>query len=205
MSGPSAGGPVIAGLHARLRSATRPSHQRLEAALGLGAPGIEEARVVRLLERFHGFHAAWEPTLEGLVPDGIRLPRIKVPLLRNDLVGLGVSAERLRGLPQCRGAADLCATEGEAAGALYVLEGSTLGGRAISRALQGSPWLGGRALCYWNAYGGDTGRRWHETLAYLEALPTVTGEQAVASAVATFDLLHAWLVTPCRALQTTAS
>jgi heme oxygenase len=190
------------GLHSRLRSATQPSHQRLEAALGLATPPVDETRVVRLLERLHGFHAAWEPALEGRVPDAIRVPRLKTPLLADDLARLGVPAARLRSLPVCDAASSLCGSEGDAAGALYVLEGSTLGGRMITRALQDTPWLGGRALRYWNAYGADTGRRWHETLAYLETLPVLASERVVASAVATFELLHAWLAGPCDSLDT---
>ncbi len=204
MSGAFPADTAVHGLHERLRSATRLPHQRLEAALGLVTPGVDEAHVVRLLERFHGFHAAWEPALEGRLPDDIRVPRLKMPLLRNDLARLGVTTQRLRELPLCMAARGLCGSEGEAAGALYVLEGSTLGGQVISRALQGTPWLGGRALRYWNAYGPDTGRRWRETLAYLEALPLDAGEQAVASAVATFVLLHAWLVAPCPSHRTAA-
>jgi heme oxygenase len=183
-------------LHAQLRGATRPSHHRLEAALGLGTPCVARSHVMRLLERFHGFHAAWEPALDEVVPDRIRVPRPKTRLLREDLARLGVSAARLRDLPLCEEAPALCASEARAAGALYVLEGSTLGGRPISRALQDAPWLGGRSLSYWNPYGDDTARRWQETLAYLEALPAIAHAQAVASAMATFDLLHAWLVAP---------
>src|SRR5690606_31997691 len=129
------------GLHSRLRGATQSSHQRLDAALDLATPLVEEARVVRLLERLHGFHAAWEPALEGLVPDAIRVPRLKTALLADDLVRLGVPAARLRSLPLCDAASGLCGSEAEAAGALYVLEGSTLGGRVITRALQDAPWL----------------------------------------------------------------
>ncbi|NLD53295.1 MAG: biliverdin-producing heme oxygenase [Burkholderiaceae bacterium] len=204
MSGPSGDGAARPGVHSRLRSATRSSHQRLEAALGLAAPLVEEAKVVRLLERLHGFHAAWEPALEGMVPDAIRVPRLKAPLLADDLGRLGVPAARLRSLPLCDAASKLCGSEAEAAGALYVIEGSTLGGRVITRGLQDAPWLHGRALRYWDAYGADTGRRWQETLAYLEALPALAGERVVASAVATFELLQAWLAGPCRSLDRTS-
>src|SRR5690606_32068308 len=50
-------------LHARLRETTRTAHRRLESALNLLEPPILASRVVHLLERFHGFHADWEPAL----------------------------------------------------------------------------------------------------------------------------------------------
>lgn len=191
------------GLHDRLRNATSAAHRRLEADLGLATPTVSRAHVVRLLERFHGFHAAWEPSLEGKVPDAIRLPRLKLPLLRDDLAGFGFDSDRLHSLPQCEEAPALCSSPAQAAGTLYVLEGATLGGRMIGRALQDASWLGGRTLRYWNPYGADTGRRWQETLGYLEALPAAAWAQAISSAIATFDLLHAWLLAPCASSEAT--
>jgi heme oxygenase (biliverdin-IX-beta and delta-forming) len=170
------------------------AHARLEAALDLLAAPIAADRIVRLLERFHGFHAAWEPALKGRVPDSLLEPRLKLPLLEHDLRCLGVGDERLLALPQCHDAVGLCATEADAAGALYVLEGSTLGGRIISRSLQAAPWHPPQRLRYWNPYGEDTGRRWSETLAYLRTLPASQSGAIASSASATFDLLHAWLV-----------
>jgi len=180
--------------HERLRHATRTAHAQLESALNLLAAPIASDRIVCLLERFHGFHAAWEPALKGLVPDELLAPRLKLALLRQDLRSLGVGDRRLRALPDCHAAAGLCATEADAAGALYVMEGSTLGGRIISRSLQESPWLGRRRLQYWNPYGEDTGKRWSETLAYLESLPSSGSDAIIRSAIATFDVLHAWLL-----------
>lgn len=151
-------------------------------------------RTIRLLERFHGFHAAWEPALDGRVPDLLLGPRLKLPLLRHDLRCLGVDDRRLLALPRCERAAGLCETPAAAAGALYVMEGSTLGGRIISRSLQAAPWHPPQRLRYWNPYGDDTGRRWSETLAYLDSLSPVDADAAVLAAVTTFDVLQAWLL-----------
>ena len=125
MSGPSGDGAARPGVHSRLRSATRSSHQRLEAALGLAAPLVEEAKVVRLLERLHGFHAAWEPALEGMVPDAIRVPRLKAPLLADDLGRLGVPAARLRSLPLCDAASKLCGRTGTSQSGQYCVPSLT--------------------------------------------------------------------------------
>jgi heme oxygenase len=181
-------------LHARLKEATRAAHARLEAALGILATPLALERIIRLLERFHGFHAAWEPALAGRVPDLLLRPRLKLPLLQHDLHCLGVAEQQLLALPSCERAAGLCASHAAAAGTLYVMEGSTLGGRIISRSLRAAPWHPPQSLQYWNPYGDDTGRRWSETLAYLESLPPADDDAVVSSAIDTFDVLHDWLL-----------
>ena len=188
--------PRTGKLHALLRETTRAAHERLESALNLLMEPIPEARVVHLLERFYGFHAAWEPALEGVVPASLLRPRLKLPLLRHDLQSLGLDAKRLDSLPACADAAILCASEAAAAGALYVLEGSTLGGRIIGRTLEAAHWYPAQRLLYWEPYGSDIGRRWSETLAYLDSLPPGKSDVIVQGAVATFDLLRAWLPHP---------
>jgi len=181
-------------LRARLREATQPAHLRLEAGLRLLEEPLNEARVLRLLARFHGFHAAWEPALRGVIPAHLLKARLKLPLLERDLRILGAADDFLRGLPACLEAASFCRSEASAAGSLYVLEGSTLGGKVINRLLSGAPWYPARGLAYWDPYGADTGKRWKETLGYLESLPPGWSDEVIASACATFDLLHSWLL-----------
>jgi heme oxygenase len=74
-----------------------------------------------------------------------------------------------------------------------VLEGGTLGGRVIERVLAAAPWYPEGGLSYWNPYGNDTGKRWKETLDYLESLPVSWADEVIGSAEATFDLLERWL------------
>jgi heme oxygenase len=73
------------------------------------------------------------------------------------------------------------------------MEGGTLGGQVIVRALGHTGWFSPQRPSYWNPYGADTGRRWTETLAYLETLPVACADQAVASAIECFELLQTWL------------
>jgi len=181
-------------LRARLREATQPAHLRLEAGLRLLEEPLNEARILRLLARFHGFHATWEPALRGVIPAHLLNVRVKLPLLERDLRSLGAADDFLRGLPACLEAVSCCRSEASAAGSLYVLEGSTLGGRVINRLLSGAPWYPAGGLAYWDPYGADTGKRWRETLVYLESLPPDWSDEVIASARATFDLLHSWLV-----------
>ena len=177
----------------RLRAETRTAHEQLESALNVLEAPIPADRIVHLLERFHGFHAALEPALRDTVPEPLLRPRLKLPLLEQDLQRLGIGRQRLSTLPVCSAAAGLCASAADAAGALYVLEGSTLGGRIISRSLQACHWYPPQPLRYWDPYGNDTGRRWSETLAYLQSLAPAGSDAIIRSAIATFDLLQAWL------------
>ena len=185
--------PGSATLRTRLREATRPAHARLEARLNLLDEPVPADRIMHLLQRFHGFHSAWEPALEGLVPTQLLQPRLKLPLLEADMRSLGAEENLLRTLPACPHAASLCSGRATAAGSLYVLEGSTLGGAVINPVLAHAPWYPMAGLRYWNPYGNQTGKRWKETLAYLESLPASWSDEVIQSANMTFDLLRSWL------------
>jgi heme oxygenase len=121
-------------------------------------------------------------------------PRVRLALLREDLRRLGADDERLGALPRCVPAASLCRDAASAAGSLYVLEGSTLGGRIINRRLAAASWYPASGLRYWDPHGDNTGSRWKETLADLESLPAAWSGDIAGSAVATFEILHDWLV-----------
>jgi heme oxygenase (biliverdin-IX-beta and delta-forming) len=186
-------------LRARLRDATAPAHQRLEAALDLLAEPCERSRFVEVLERFRGFHAAWEPALALALPDDAALlvDRRKLALIDVDLLALGRPRERIEALPEPAFAAALCRMPASALGSLYVLEGSTLGGKFISRRLReiAGSWLPEAGLRYFDPYGDASGSRWRETLARLEAAPTAQWPGIEAGAIATFEGLQGWLAT----------
>lgn len=176
-----------------LREATQHAHQRLESALGPFGKEVSQQRVLRLLGRFYGFHAVWEPALEAVMPRMLLLPRRKLALLRGDLERLGASADQLSSLPHSQTVQALCRDEAAAAGSLYVLEGSTLGGQIITRALKQTSWYPSDGLRFFDPYGPDTGRRWKETVSYLDSLPPGWARRSVASALDTFELLESWL------------
>jgi heme oxygenase len=78
-------------------------------------------------------------------------------------------------------------------GAAYVLEGSSLGGALIAKALRGSlgPKIAER-LCF---HGGDArhlASGWRSFLALLDE-KAVDGDRAVAAACATFEAITVWL------------
>jgi heme oxygenase (biliverdin-IX-beta and delta-forming) len=169
---------------AHLRSATAADHVRLEAALQLLAPPLSRARFVAALRGFHAFHSAWEPEVVRLLgqPDWLA-PRRKLALLDDDLAGL--SATPLR--EPVAVDLDFLTNAAAAWGSLYVMEGASLGGQVISRALQGVDWAPAAGLAYFNPYGVRTGAMWATFRRLLAAAAADLDPGAVASAArATF-------------------
>jgi heme oxygenase (biliverdin-IX-beta and delta-forming) len=180
-----------------LRARTAEAHRRLEHDLDLLREPLDRDRFLELLKRFHGFHAVWEAKVGRMLgKDGAFLaPRQRAHRLTQDLQALGLSDREIAELPLCLAAARLVRTREAAIGSLYVLEGSTLGGQIISRHLASAPWLPPEGIGYFDPYGPATGtmwrqfRGWAEMAASNENVPVI-----VASAVATFDVLHEWLL-----------
>lgn len=187
--------PAAPGLLQRLRAETAEAHASLEAALDILAEPLRQDRFARLLERFWGFHAAWEPALaRALGDDAFLAPRGKLALLQRDLVALGRTADQIERLPLCLEAARLTADHGSALGSLYVMEGSTLGGQVISRALQAAPWLPAGGLGYFDPYGPLTGQMWRGFRDYASAHASPAADDIIVDgARAAFERLQAWL------------
>ncbi len=175
--------------------ATSAAHQHLEHALDLLATPPDRAHFKRMLERFWGFHAAWEPAL-GALPQFADLiaRRSRLPHLAADLKALGAADAEIAALPVCDAAASLMIAPEAAIGSLYVMEGSTLGGRVISRHLEGAAWAPEGGLRYFHPYGADTGVMWR---AFQSELALASSERAdpliERGAIETFDMLRQWL------------
>lgn len=180
-----------------LKSATAGHHARVEALMpSLDALATPEG-YASALRALHAFHAAWEPAVwraPGLAEAGLDADlRRKLPLLERDLGALGIAPSRA--LPPAPVVPDAAA----ALGALYVLEGATLGGRVIHRHVAGplglTPERGG---AYYHGYGADTGPRWKELGEVMQRHVDAHGDEArvVAGAVACFAALEGWLSTP---------
>ncbi len=82
-----------------------------------------------------------------------------------------------------------------AAGALYVLEGSTLGGQIIIKHLQKAMPAGFVNAAYFSGYQQKTGSMWKEFLQQLTALPQSTQQeqQIITGAITTFKIIDGLL------------
>ena len=177
-------------LHDALRSATAVIHERLHAHPGLAAVQagtIDLSAYTALLSRLYGFHRAFELTA-GLAPQ-------RTTWLENDLTALGVSADQRAALPYCSAFAETALHE-YILGALYVVEGSALGGRGLARQLDDLLGVGifaGRH--FFSGNGAETGRVWRNYLAQLETVPDVEMKWAavVDGATETFAIFEQWL------------
>jgi heme oxygenase len=182
-------------LAARLRRETADAHARLETALDLLCRPLDRQRFVHVLDRFLGFHTVWECAVRRHA--GLRAfteARTRLPHLRRDLAALGVDPAELDTHAMCLAAGDLASSEASALGSIYVMEGSTLGGQLIGRALAEAEWLPEGGLTYFNPYGRETGAMWRAFHAFADTrLPTEAHGAAVAGARRTFEVLEAWV------------
>jgi heme oxygenase len=175
-------------LHHYLRSGTRDLHVALDGSIRdrgyLGSlPAFRE-----FLARTLIFHTAAEAALESagirrLIADWSQ--RRRAHLLRDDLAALHASDEPKwpAGLSECFA---MPWADAHLLGAAYVLEGSTLGARAMLRALEPLGVLG-RADAFLRA-GESPDRRWHSFRGLLDLHDTDDFDRAAAldSARSTF-------------------
>ena len=189
-------------LRTRLREATAQIHERLHGHPGLGAAASgamtrEDYRL--LLARLWGFHRAFEGALDdaarSLGLDIVMADRARAPMLEADLMTLGLGAAEIAQLPCCD---HIFRPTDEASfmGALYVVEGSTLGGIQIARALSGLfGGLEGEGRKFFLGYGERHGVMWRGFLARLDALAGDGAREASAvdGAVKTFADFEIWM------------
>ncbi|TDN37087.1 hypothetical protein A8B98_04965 [Hymenobacter sp. UV11] len=188
---PPSPGPTIL---ARLRAETRPYHDALELnefnqALAAGTPSAAATRW--FLGKMYGFLVPYEEALRqhaaALGPAWEVPERQRAYLILSDL---HLPADQL---PQCPALPPLASLP-QLLGAMYVLEGSTLGGQVLARQLAKAGLDLGR---YFTGYGALTGPRWKTFCRLLGAAVTpATEADIVASAGLTFQTLTAWLNQP---------
>lgn len=171
-----------------LKEATEKQHLSVEKSLDImsvqALPGYVEK-----LRRFHAFYQANEPALAAYLEDhGLDFyrSRMKEPLLERDLSFLSAEART----PQP--AAPLSYNNiAEAFGALYVIEGSTLGGQLISRHLRDVFKLSAEGgVAFFSGYGPETGKKWREFCELLEIHASHDSAGAIAGAKNAFTAME---------------
>ncbi|KAA6456014.1 biliverdin-producing heme oxygenase [Acidobacteria bacterium AB60] len=164
---------------AELRRETRHDHDEVEGALPLMDAGLNLEFYRAVLWRLLGLVEAWEQSARLGLPerlDGMVAERSRMGLLRRDLEDLGVVG---KDVPQPR----LPAFENlaEMLGAMYVMEGSRLGGQLIARHVEAVLGLHeGAGSRFFRGFGEETGARWKE---FLGVLATEVAEEETLSAI----------------------
>jgi heme oxygenase len=179
----------------KLRAETRPAHDSIEQAMDLENRMSSREACRAVLERFYGFHAAWEDRAGAVFqePDFFD-PRRKTGLLVKDLMALGLSREAIAALPHCTPVVP-AANRSEVLGTMYVMEGSTLGGTIISRLMEERFGLTAETGCaYFRSYGSGVGQMWRDFRAKLDAEAHPDRDAAVvASASLAFRRMQDWV------------
>ena len=185
-----------------IRMETRELHSQIEKLVPVFEGDFDISGYRNLLERFYGFYAGLEPAVERscnireLIPDWDQ--RRKVPWLKDDLRWLGLPREDIGELPVCSRLPELT-SPATIFGALYVTEGSTLGGQVICRQLSQSLHLSpGKGASFFYGHGEQTGSKWKaftSALCEFSAGPCALEVEKVMveSAIATFKSIGYWL------------
>ncbi len=182
-----------------LREETSSYHARLERSpllRGLVGAELSHRFYAAVLGANYGFYAPLEARLLAAAdwPSlGFDLgERLKTPMLEADLASFGLEGELLRALPQCE-ALPRIPNLYAALGAMYVLEGSTLGGQLVARQLATSLAIGpASGAAFYSSYRARVGPMWQRFRAFVEAYGSAHEDAVIAAASATFAALEAW-------------
>ena len=162
-----------------VRAATQAQHVRLDKRLDAVAQFSDPEQRRGLCHRYAAFHIPADIMLAPWLSD---LPDLDfAKRSRSALLAVFVGDRPLPDFPAPAGQA-------EALGMLYVLEGSTLGGQFITRALATRGVID-PGLAFLDPYGDETGVRWRSFLAVLVREVTDDGliAEACRGAVRAFD------------------
>lgn len=171
-----------------LRSATSEAHRRLDDGLVVTDPDLTEDAYLAFLVRLFGIVAPLEDHIAAHAPLGDWDHRRRAWMLRHDLGDLADTVTYCEATPTFDG-------PDQALGAVYVLEGSTLGGVHVAAMVRQR--LGADTPLRWfESYGDQVPIRWQAFRRALHRHVEAGGDLGamVAGANATFDAMSTWLL-----------
>jgi heme oxygenase len=177
-----------------LRQETAASHQHLEdnaLSRALLSPSLTLSDYRAYLAALYAVTIACEdqvfPAISHIVPD--LQCRYKSGKIIEDLSCTGLSDVEIDALPVCQFE---FSTPAEALGIMYVIEGSTLGGRILYKHVHESFGLSSeRGAAYFWGYGEQTGILWKSFISAFSqfAVENHSGGQIIACAIKTFLMI----------------
>ncbi|MCS6904300.1 MAG: biliverdin-producing heme oxygenase [Bacteroidia bacterium] len=179
-----------------LKEKTKTYHDTIEQnpyATALFAQKFDNSALIPYLVKFWGFHKPMEEILGAFKEwelynfDFGR--RRKLHLLYTDLLALGLDEQQIAKIPICTSLPQI-QTFPQALGAMYVLEGSTLGGRVILRQMQK---VAEKESAYFNSYGELTPLMWKEFCSLLSLYSQDHEQEILSAAIQTYEKLNAWM------------
>jgi len=195
--------PVSRSARQYLRDGTHAEHVRLNQhplLNGITRSSYALTSYQQVLQAYFYFYRDIEAAIDRALAAGLSRfayeARRKLPWIVSDLACFGIDARRLEGRPEAlRGGLDF-ATEAELMGALYAIEGSTMGGQVISSALAVhlglTPATGAR---FFHAYGEQTMPLWQDFETFMNAVVDHDNERlrALAAAKSIFAMMESVL------------
>lgn len=176
-----------------IKSKTADSHRKLESlpiSASILSPSMKTADYIHYLCLMHDVHKNVEeliyPMLSGIIAD--LNERKKKHLIEEDLLYLNHNKSASNNVFD---SANL--TVPFALGILYVVEGSTLGGRFILKNIMTVPGLDkDQGISYFKGYGEKTGSYWKSFLTFLESYEKKynCGNTIIEGAVYAFDSIY---------------
>jgi heme oxygenase (biliverdin-IX-beta and delta-forming) len=177
----------------QLRRETLPDHSAVEQSVPLMDEELDVGTYVSCLLKLHGIITAWEewaPLNAPLWIHPLLAARRRGQLIMLDLTWFGADApgEARPPLPEMRDAASLL-------GAMYVIEGSTLGGQLIARHVERVLGLtAGQGSAYFRGHNERTGQLWKGFCDALRTnVPDSDTDAVIAAAKAMFGAFGAWM------------
>lgn len=168
----------------KLKEETKTNHQILEKALVGKLKAIRSVEeYADLLKLFYGYFGGLEIKInqsinKTLLPDNKE--RRKTQAIADDIIALGGNIPTKadgNNLPRIT-------NHLEALGALYVIEGSTLGGKIISKMMQQQLGLVDKGLSFFTSYGDNTMAMWDTFKGALDSQAENPEQEAVVIAAA---------------------
>lgn len=184
-------------LRERLKTETMKEHHSIEGALPVFKDDFSKEKYATLLKKLHGFYKPLESQLDQIsAPSKQTLnmdERRRLPRIQKDLTHLGVTAEELESIPSSPEVPRIQSLS-SLAGALYVIEGSSLGGQLITKELK-SKFGENEPAHYFNCYGAQTGQQWQAFVQWLGRAESesLNADEAIQTAKETFRCLNSWL------------
>ena len=182
-------------LSEKLKENTKNNHQLLEKKLIVRIKSIRNKQdYSELLTVFYSFFGGLEVAIDACL-DLLYLPdypqRRKTAAIAEDLIKLGAVLPVLASTDTLPVIHD----NFQALGALYVIEGSTLGGKGISKMISQQLNLTDlSALSFFNGYGDHTERMWQDFKQSIERpLNSLEGDIIIQSANDTFIKFSHWV------------
>lgn len=178
---------------ARLRGETQLEHEAVEGSLPLMRADLTRDTYVKTLLRLHGLVAAWEDLVSARLSGSLKRlaqDRQRLALLDRDLAFFGVTTHHSE-QPQL----PAFPTIAELLGAMYVMEGSRLGGQLIAKHVEETLSLPSSVgSAFFRGYGKATREHWTEFLNVLSKhVDDAHTEEAILGAKKMFRAFGQWM------------